>query len=239
MRDFSIILLVLIIWIETYASGKISMGIMAGASNDAGNISKIAGDINSEMREYQIANSGTEVTEIETTYTPLVSLNFSFVKESLLIKAGWEYTTNSFYKSSGSIQPSAGSENKIELDYTRFTFPVSFGMVIPLTGRDRIYLGGGLNISYFLFKITQTDPGLLALYPDKSHTYSAFIGGTHVMCGAETVLSRNYSFTIEFTKFFGNPSKVQSEDENSEMYMSINSFEITAGINYNINFKIL
>jgi hypothetical protein len=43
---------------------------------------------------------------------------------------------------------------------------------------------------------------------------------------------------VEFTRYFGNPTKIESEDENSEIFMSVNSFEITAGINYNIDLKI-
>ncbi len=237
MRYFRVILFVLFIWAESHASGTFSMGIMAGASNDAGNVNKLAGDINADMREYQNSNSGTIVTEIDTTYTPLVAISLFYIKESLLVKAGWEYTTNAYYKSSGSIKPPAGDENKIEIDYSRFTFPVSLGMVLPLSARDRIYFGGGLNMSYILLKVKQSDPGLLALYPEKSHTFSGFTAGTHLLCGAETVLSRNYSFAVEIIKYFGNPVKIQSEDKNSEMYMSINSFEITAGINYNIDFK--
>lgn len=239
MKYFMLTLLLLLLWADSRASGIISMGIMAGASNDAGNINKIAGDINSEMRIYQIANAGTTVTEIDNTYTPLVSLNFSYIKESLLIKIGWAYTSNTFYKSAGSITPPASQENKIVLDYTRFTFPASVGIAIPLTARDRFYFAGGLNISYVFFKITQSDPvpALFTNFTDDSHTYSAFLAGTHIMFGAETLLDRNYSFAVEFTKYFGNPKRIQDEDENSEIFMSINSFEITAGINYNLDFK--
>jgi len=62
--------------------------------------------------------------------------------------------------------------------------------------------------------------------------------GTHIKCGAETIISRNYSFAVEFTRYLGNPKRVKSEDKKSETFMSVNSFEITMGINYNIDFKI-
>ncbi len=229
-------LLILLLCINTEAAGIFNLGLMAGVTNDAGNVEEVAGDINMEMRNYQVLNAGTIVTEIENTYAPVLSVNIAYFNDNLLIKTGWEYTTNTFYNSSGSITD--GAENKIEIDYSRYTFPVTFGVVIPLTARDRFYFAGGLNMSYVVMKVTQSNPGFWTLYPEKSHTYAAYIMGTHIKCGAETIISRNYSFAFEFTRYFGNPKRVKSEDKKSETFMSVNSFEITIGINYNIDFKI-
>ena len=93
-------------------------------------------------------------------------------------------------------------------------------------------------MSYILMKLKQTNPAVLTSYPDNSHTFSGFIAGTHIKCGAETLIERNYSFAVEFTRYFGNPTKVKSEDENSEISLSVNSFEISIGVNYNIDLKI-
>lgn len=238
MKYLKITLLILILWVDIEAAGILNLGIMTGAANDAGNIKKIAGDINMELREYQSLNPGTTVTELETTYSPVFSVNLAYINDSLFIKTGWEYTSNIFYKPAGSIEQSGMPENKIELSYSRFTFPVSFGLVIPLSSRDRFYFGGGLNMSYVLMKLKQSNPAALTLYPDNSHTFSGYIAGTHIKCGAETLISRNYTFAVEFTRYFGNPSKVKSEDEDSEIYMGLDSFEITAGVNYNLDFRI-
>ena len=238
MKYLKIIILILFVYTNSQAAGIFSLGLMAGASSDAGNVEKIAGDINMEMREYQASHPGTAVTELETFYTPVFSANLAYINDNLLIKTGWEYTSNALYNPEGSIKESGLPENTIELNYSRFTFPVSFGIVIPLSDRNRFYFAGGINMSYVLMKIDQSNPAALTLYPDESHTYSAFIAGTHLKCGAETIIDRNYSFVVEFTRYFGNPAKIESEDENSEIFLSVNSFEITAGINYNMDFKI-
>jgi len=236
VKYLKIILLILFFCVDTQASGIFNLGLMAGAASDAGNLEKIAGDINMEMREYQANHPGTTVTEIETTYAPVFSANLAYINDNLLLKTGWEYTSNILYNPEGSIKPSGLQKNVIELDYSRFTFPVSFGIVIPLSNRNRFYFSGGLNMSYVLMKVKQSNPAALTLYPNESHTYSAFIAGTHIKCGGETLIDRNYSFAMEFTRYLGNPAKIKSEDENSEIFMGVNSFEITAGINYNIDF---
>lgn len=221
----------MLLWADVEASGLFNMGLMAGAANDAGNIGKTAGNINLEMRE----SAGADVKEIETTYTPLVSISLGYINDTLLVKTGWEYATNVFYNSSGSI-----NGDKIELDYSRYSFPLSLGVVIPLTSRNRLFFAGGMNMSYVLMKVKQSNPApaLLSKYPGESHTFSAYLTGKHLNFGAEALVSRNYSFAMEFTKYFGNNKKVISEDENSAIWISVNSFEVTAGVKYNIDFKI-
>ena len=238
MKYFRITLFILLVCADLHAAGIFNLGLMAGAANDIDNVSGIAGDINTEMREYQSVNAGTDVTEIETAYSPVFSVNLGYINDYLFIKIGWEYTSNSFYNPSGSIKPAGLPVNEIKLEYSRFTFPASFGVVIPFTDRNRLYFAGGLNMSYLIMDVNQTSPAAIPFYPADSHTFTAFIAGTHLKCGAETLISRNYSFAIEFTQYFGNPKKITSEDGYSEILMSLNSFEITAGINYNLDFKI-
>jgi len=238
VKYIKITFLILVFWIDAHAAGILNFGVMAGAANDAGNVGEIAGDINMEMREIQASTPGTSVTEIETTYSPVFTVNLGYINDALLIKTGWEYSANVFYNPEGSIKLPGVPENKIELDYSRFTFPLSFGVVVPLTNRDRFYFAGGLNMNYVLMKVKQSNPAALTSFPNESHTFSAFILGTHLKCGAEILIERNYTFALEFTKYFGNPKKVESEDKDSEIFMSVNSFDITAGINYNMDFKI-
>jgi len=225
-------LFVLLICAGADAAGIFNLGVMGGVANDAGSVEHVTGEINKEMRQV----SGATVTELETTYTPVFAVNLAYINDSLLIKVGWEYTTNAFYKSEGSVD-NAGTVNKVEVDYSRYTFPVSFGLVVPLTTRDRFYFAGGINVSYVLMKVKQSNPSLF-LYPGSSHTYSAYLSGTHLKFGAESLLTRNYCFAMEFTKYFGTTKKVKSEDGNSTVPISVNSFEITAGITYNLDFKI-
>jgi hypothetical protein len=183
--------------------------------------------------------SGTDVTELEAGYAPVFSVNFGYISDTLLIKTGLEYSTDSFYYSSGSVT-SGGAVNNVKLKYSRFTFPVTFGKVIPFSERSRVYFAGGVNISQIFMVVEQSNPAGVNLpsYPGSSHTFSTYITGTHLKFGGETLLDRNYSFAVEFTKYYGNTKKVQSEDENSEVMMGMNAFEITAGINYSIDFKI-
>jgi hypothetical protein len=211
------------------AAGIFNLGLMAGIADDAGYMEKTSGNINVEMRSV----AGASVTEMENTYSPVFSVNFAYINDSLFIKTGWEYTSNVLYNTPGSI-----NGNEVELNYTRFTLPVSIGLVVPLTVRDRIYFSGGLNVSYVLMKIKQSNPGTLSVYPGESHSFPAYISGSHIKTGAETLVSRNYSFSLEFTKYFSNTKRVKSEDKNAEAFLGVNSFEITAGMNYNIDFKI-
>lgn len=235
MKYIKITFLILLLWGDLHAAGIFNLGLMAGAANDAGDVENIAGDINSEMR----AVPGASVTELETTFAPLFSVNFAYINDTLLFKTGMEYSTNSFYYSSGSVK-SGGAVNDVKLNYTRFTLPVTFGKVIPFDERNRLYFAGGINISQIFMVVKQSNPAGVNLpsYPDSSHEFSTYITGTHLKFGAETLLDRNYSFAVEFTKYYGNTKKVESEDGNSEIMMGMNAFEITAGINYNIDFKI-
>jgi len=231
VKYLKITFLILVIWSEAQASGIFNLGLMAGAANDPGNVEEVAGDINTEMRSV----AGASVMEMETIYSPVISVNLAYISDTLLIKTGWEYSTNVFYNSAGSID--TGVKNTIEVDYSRYTFPLSFGIVLPLTNRNRFYFAGGLNFSYVLMKIKQSNPGTIS-YPDKSHTFAAYVTGTQLKFGAETLIYRNYSFALEITRYFGNHKRIDSEDENASVLMSVNSFEITAGINYNIDFQI-
>jgi hypothetical protein len=232
VKYLKITILIIFLWTETRATGIFNLGLMAGAANDAGNVEQVAGDINSEMRSV----AGASVMELETAYSPVLSVNLAYISDTLLFKTGWEYSTNSFYNSSGSIRK-LGITNAIEVDYTRYTFPLSFGIVLPLTDRNRFYFAGGLNISYVLMKVKQSNPGTIS-YPGKSHTFSAYVTGTQLKFGAETLIDRNYSFAFEVTRYFGNHKRIESEDGNASALMSVNSFEITAGINYNMDLKI-
>ncbi len=235
MKYFKITLLILFLCGDLYATGIFNLGLMAGASNDAGDVENIAGNINSEMRSI----AGADVSELESKYSPVFSVTLAYINDSLLMKTGIEYSTNSFYNPSGSVE-SGGADNEVDLKYSRFTFPVSFGIVIPLSERNRIYFAGGINMSYVVALVEQSDPAGVNLpsYPEDSHTFAGYITGTHLKFGAEALIDRNYSFCVEITKFSGNAKRVKSEDENSEIMMSMNTFEITAGLNYNIDFKI-
>ncbi len=234
MKYIKITFLILILCADLHATGIFNLGLMAGSASDAGDVENIAANINNEMRV-----SGTDVTELETTYAPVFSVNLAYINDTLLVKTGLEYSTNSFYDSSGSVK-SGGAVNNVKLNYSRFTFPITFGVVVPFSERNRLYFAGGINISQIFMVVKQSNPAgvILPSYPDSSHTFSTYITGTHLKFGAETLLDRNYSFAVEFTKYYGNTKKVQSEDENSEIMMGMNAFEITAGINYNIDFKI-
>lgn len=212
-------------------AGQLEMGIMAGIADDAGCVGYTAGIINSEMRA-----TGGSVTDLETTYAPVLSANVSYLSESFLVKISWEYATNIFYSGKGTV--SGAADNSAEIDFTRYTFPVSVGIALPLTSRDRIYFAGGVNLSYVEMKVKQSNPAsaIFSMYTDDSHTYSSYVTGVHFKLGAEVVVSRNYSFTIEATRYFGNFKRVTSEDKLSDTFIGVNSFEIAAGINYILNF---
>ncbi|PKL18312.1 MAG: hypothetical protein CVV49_06930 [Spirochaetae bacterium HGW-Spirochaetae-5] len=235
MKYITITFMILLLCADLHAAGIFNLGLMAGAANDAGDVEYITGNINSEMRSIP----GAGVTELDASYAPVFSVNLAYINDTLLVKTGLEYSTNSFYYSSGSVK-SGGAVNNVKLNYSRFTFPITFGLVIPYSERNRLYFAGGINISQIFMVVKQSNPAGVNLpsYPESSHTFSTYITGTHLKFGAETLLDRNYSFAVEFTKYYGNTKKVQSEDENSEVMMGMNAFEITAGINYSIDFKI-
>ena len=216
--------------INAWSSGIFSTGIGIGVSGDTGGLDSTVSFINSEMRKFQIANPGTAVTEIETLYSPVIALNFSYIYNYSIFKAGWEYSGNYFFKRSGSL-----GDNDIEISYSRFTFPVSAGLLIPYDRKSRFYFAGGVNYTYAEMLIKQSDPDPAWILPDKKYTFAGDILGFHVKAGGEVLLSRNYTFLFEVTRFFGKESKVDSEEDNARFPLRLNTFQFTAGINYTVD----
>jgi len=215
---------------NAWSAGIFSTGIGIGVSGDTGGLDSTVSFINSEMRKFQIANPGTGVTEIETLYSPVIALNFSYIYNYSIFKAGWEYSGNYFFKRSGSL-----GDNDIEISYSRFTFPVSAGILIPYDRKNRFYFAGGINYTYAEMRIKQSDPDPLWILPDEKYTFAGDILGFHVKAGGEVLLSRNYTFLFEVTRFFGKESKVDSEEDNARFPMRLNTFQFTAGINYTVD----
>ncbi len=222
--------MLLIVCAEARSAGVLNLGIMAGAADDAGCVGYTAGIINSEMH-----STGGSVTDLETTYAPVIYAGLTYVNESLMVKIGWEYATNVFYSGKGSV--SGAADNSVEVDFSRYTFPVSAGIVLPLTDRDRLYFAGGVNFSYILMKVKQSNPASLVFsqYTEDSHTFSSYLSGIHIKLGGEASLGRSSSVVIEAARYFGNYKRVKSEDGLSETLIGINSFEIMAGINYSLD----
>ena len=213
-----------------FSSGIFSTGIGLGVSGDTGGLDNTVDYINSEMRKYQILNAGTEVTEIESLYSPVISLNFSYIYNYAIFKAGWEYSTNFFLVKEGSL-----GNNDIEIFYERFTLPVSAGIIIPLDRKSRFYFAGGLDYSYASLRIKQSDPDPAWILPDKKYTFAGDLIGFHVKGGAEVSVSGNYSLVFEFTRYFGMGNSVESEEDNGEFSLRLNTFQFTAGINYAVD----
>ena len=215
---------------SAWSSGIFSTGIGFGVSGDTGGIDNTVDYINSEMRKYQILNPGTEVTEIESLYSPVFALNFSYIYNYAIFKAGWEYSTNFFLVKEGSL-----GNNDIEIYYERFTLPVSAGIVIPFDRKSRFYFAGGLDYSYASLRIKQSNPDPAWILPDKKYTFAGDLIGFHVKGGAEVSISGNYSMFFEFTRYFGTENSVKSEEDNGEFSLRLNTFQFTAGINYAVD----
>ena len=215
---------------SVWSSGIFSTGIGFGISGDTGGNDNTVDYINSEMRKYQILNPGTEVTEIESLYSPVFALNFSYIYNYAIFKAGWEYSTNFFLAKEGSV-----GNNDIEIYYERFTLPVSAGIVIPFDRKSRFYFAGGLDYSYASLRIKQSNPDPAWILPDKKYTFAGDLVGFHVKGGAEVSISGNYSMVFEFTRYFGTENSVKSEEENGEFSLRLNTFQFTAGINYAVD----
>lgn len=216
--------------IEGWSSGIFSTGIGIGVSGDTGGLDSTMAYINSEMRKFQITNPGIEVSEIDNLYSPVAGLNFSYIYNYAIFKAGMEYSGNFFFLRKGSL-----GSNNIEISYERFTIPVSMGIVIPFDVKNRFYLAGGINYSYANLQIKQSNPDPAWILSDKKYTFADDIMGLHVKAGAEVIFYKNYSLVIEATKFFGFKKTAKSEENNGEFYHRLDAFQITAGINYSVN----
>lgn len=217
------------------AAGAFSMGLMLGVAGDGGSVSKVTEDLNFQMRQIKGTDPGAEINELPVYYTPCISVNFRYLYDKLLLQLGWEYAATFYYNEKGSVKPSLGSTNEIEIKYSRFTFPLTAGIVIPASRRTRFYMGGGINVSFVMLEIMQSNPGIFTELPDKRNSYSGYIPGYHAKFGAETILSRNYSLVLEYTRYMGKNRIVESDNGNSSIYMGLNTFEIAAGINYTID----
>lgn len=216
-----------------YASGTFSMGVMIGAAGADGDLNRASGDLNLAMRRYQVSTPGTSVTEIDPVCLPVASVNFGYISDSFMAKIGWEYSTSMFYAPKGSV-----GGNSVGLDYTRFTFPACFGIVIPAGTGCRVYFAGGMSMSYISFEITQSSPGFIASMPKKSYTYNYYTYGLLVRAGIECQIDRNYSFVVECTRYFGNHTSVESEDKSSTIRTGMDAFEIMTGVNYSFEFSV-
>lgn len=219
------ILLVIAIMAPASASGIFGMGINAGVSGEGGSLGDLARKLNIQMNA-----AGGSVDEIEVPYLPVLAVEFIYTQRSLIISLGWEYCTSFIVLPEGSI-----GANTITLDYTRFTFPLTIGMAIPLTERTRFYFAGGMDVSYMVTQLNQSDPGAIASYPDAKHLFTGYVFGFHFKIGAEAVLSRNYSLVFGFTNYMRRTTPVRDEADSAEIIMGGSDFEITAGIRYNLD----
>ncbi len=216
--------------------GTFSVGLSAGFADDSGTMGKMVRDINSDMRTTEIAAPGTEVNELENFYMPVFSANFTYSYNLMLIKFSWEYSRYFLYKPSGDIDTPVNPKNEIEIDFSRFTFPLSVGIQVPIDSRSRFYFAGGVNFSYFMLDVKQKEPGVISLFPGESLSFASYLAGFHFKAGAEAQIGRNYSFVVECTRYMGRQSRVESEDKTADLDISMDAFEITGGLNYTVDF---
>ncbi|HPD78625.1 MAG TPA: hypothetical protein PKX79_11215 [Spirochaetota bacterium] len=235
MKRFLLLILTLLLYTELYATGTFSTGFLFAVDGQNGAIDKIRNDINHDMRLTQYSDPSTSINEIDTIYSPSLSINFRYFYDRFMMQLAWEYSTCFFFNEKGSITPSSGDKNTIELKYSRFTFPFTMAIILPAWNNSRFFIGGGLNLSFMMLEVNKSDYATLTRFPDKKNTYSGYIPGFHFKIGAETTLSRNYSISFEYIKYMSKNFTVKSDNGNSEIYMGLNSFEIGVGINYNVN----
>ena len=214
---------------SVYAAGVFGMGMNAGFSADGGSPGDLARNLNIQMHTV-----GGAVEEIDVPYLPVVSIEFLYSQRSLIVGLGWEYCTSIAMAPEGSV-----GTNTITIDYTRFTFPITMGMAIPLSDRKRFYFGGGLNVSYIVTQVNQSDPSVWVTPPyglsSGKHLFTGYVFGFHFKTGAEAVVSRNYSLVFEYTHYMRLAKRVKDEDGAAEIIMGGSDFEITAGIRYNLD----
>lgn len=224
-RVICVLFILLVPVAQVYSAGIFGMGVNAGVSGDGGSLGDLARNMNIEMHTV-----GTTVKEIEVPYLPAVSIEFLYSNRALFFGIGWEYCTSILMAPEGSVDG-----NTISIDYTRFTFPFTAGLAIPLSDRARFYFAGGLNVSYIVMQINQSSPGAIAAYPADEHLFTGYVFGFHFKTGAEAVVSRNYSLVFEYTCYMRRAVTVKDETGTAEIIMGGSDFEITAGIRYNLD----
>lgn len=237
-RYITAIIIFLLLGVPVFPAGSFSTGILLGIDAKGGSAGKVADNLNYEMRIIKAGDPAAEVEEMSSYYAPSLTLNFRYLYDRLMLQLGWEYSATLFYNETGSVKPAAAPENKIEIEYSRFTFPLSAGVVIPAGKRTRFYMAGGFNVSFIMLEITQSNPGSPAMFsdiPDKISSYSAYIPGFHFKFGTEVILDRNYSVLFEYTRYMSKSLSVESENKNSEIKLGLDTFEIAFGINYTVD----
>jgi len=237
-RYITVIIIFFLLTSPLLAAGSFSMGILPGVDADGGSVGELADDLNYEMRVIKAGDPAAEVNEIPVYYAPSITLNFRYLYDRLMLQLGWEYSASLFYNEKGSVKPTSGSENEIEIEYSRFTFPLSAGLTIPAGKRTMFYMAGGFNVSFIMLEITQSNPGSPAMFsylPDKKNSYYAYIPGFHFKFGTEVILDRNYSVLFEYTRYMSKSADVESESGNSEIKLGLDTFEIALGINYTVD----
>jgi opacity protein-like surface antigen len=211
------------------AAGIFGMGISAGLSGEGGSLGGLARKIN-----HQMPAASADYTAIDVPYMPVFAIEFLYTQRSFYFGLGWEYCTSLLMTPEGSV-----GGNKITIDYTRFTFPLTIGMSIPLTDRSRFYFAGGLNFSHIVTQVNQSDPTAWTTAPyglsEEEHLFAEYFYGFHFKTGAEAKVSRNYSIMFEYTRYMGHAKWVKDDDGVAEIIMGVSDFEITVGLRYNLD----
>ncbi len=215
-------------------AGELSMSIMAGAADDRGLVKNSIDYLNAEMRAVEKATAGTDVTEMESFYMPVLSAGISYIHEHMYFSIGWEYSSFMFLKPQGEISTPTFTDNKLEMSVTRHTFPVFIGFALKYDNDNLVYFAGGINFTYSNIKITQSNPGALSSLGSESNTYESFMGGAQFKIGARSRMGKNISLSIEMISYMGKTIRSESTDELSKADTQMTGYEILAGIDYRV-----
>jgi len=233
MLRFFIVIFIILSSFPLFA-GELSFSLMGGVADDRGLVKNRLDYLNLEMRSVESSTAGSKVTEIESYYMPVLSAAISYIHSRFYFSMGWEYSSYIYLKPEGEISTPAYSGNEIELSMFRHTIPVNIGFVIPYDRDNLFYFAGGINFTYSMLKITQSNPGSMSSLGGESNSYESFLGGFQFKFGAKSRIKRNLSFILEVTSYMGKTRRSESLDELSKADTQMTVFEITAGVDYRI-----
>lgn len=194
-----------------YAIGEFGIGINLGATYDPNYLEDEITHYNMKVEEYQQNVDHTKSKTITVPYAPVVGINMRYLFNYFILRLGCQYT-KPIRQMEGSVTNSDGEEDTIKIKTFQFSFPVTFGLVLPVKDRSYFFIGGGPSIIYSYIKTMRTgssatdDVNLQVtdsstdddLSTNETDKYSKAYGGYHIILGAEVQIFDELSLSTEW-----------------------------------------
>jgi hypothetical protein len=235
-KNIIIILFILIFSpVYIFAIGEFSIGLTTGMNYDLLNLNDTISYYNISMEDYKEANTGTKISKFENPYAPIFGINLKYQFNYLLFRIGSNYSETIFFPTNGMMEI-GGVKNKISINRSQYSLPVSFGFLLPFKTRTYYYFAMGMNFDVVYLEIIQTNPSGTVFSNNEKDRFETYFVSFHILNGIEVPLSERYTLTVEWIHKYAKSTPVESMDSSMKYIFNISGETILFGINYYIKF---